>query len=302
VLCRAQKIQGSVVKKDIKTILIKRYLQPVVNPNDRLLLDLVFNENPSQNELDEFLTHWDIEREGAHKTMMLSYFMKMHPELSFTEYAKPRLEGLLRYYRFYNMRTLACFPGLGRALNRAGIPILVFKGLAMKLLRPELSRVMEDIDFIVPEEKYAEAIHIAENAGFEHKLEQDAEHAVDLIHFDKKCLIDIHKCPNLKYGPNISALLFDRARNINAYSVDMLIPCNEDMVFVILTNLLNNLIKKTSIKGVLYGLFDYKYLAAGKPGFNWDIVIDNAYRTRTTFDIRLALEIIEYLVPGIMPQ
>jgi hypothetical protein len=289
------------VKRDIKALLIKRYLQPVVNPSDRLLLDLVFKKNPTQNELDDFFSCWDIEREGAHKAMMLSYFMKMHPELTFSEYTKPRLEGLLNYYRFYNMQTLAHFPDLGKALNRAGIPILVFKGLAMKLLRPELPRVMEDIDFIVPKKKYAEAVHIAEKAGFDHHLAQDTKHSADLIHHDKKCLIDIHKCPNLKYGLNISAQLFTRAKKINAYGVDVLIPCNEDMVFVTLTNLLNNLIGKTSIRGVLYGLFDYTYLV-NKTNFNWDTVINNARKTKTVFDIRLALEIIEHLVPGIMPQ
>jgi hypothetical protein len=290
------------VKEDIKAMLIEHYLRPVVNPNDRLLLDLVFRQNPAQNELDEFFTRWDIEKEGAHKSMMLSYFMKAHPELTFSEYVKPRLQGLLEYYRFYNVQRLAHFPELGKALNRAGIPVLVFKGMAMKLLRPELPRVMEDIDFMVPKEKYAEAVHIAESAGFEHALERDPEHSADLIHRDKKCLVDIHKFPNLKHGSNINTQLFARAKKINAYGVDMLIPCREDLVFIALTNLLHNLVEKTSIKGVLYGLFDYTYLVNNKADFNWDIVIDNAHKTKTTLDIRLALEIIERLVPGIIPE
>ncbi|MDR2210030.1 MAG: nucleotidyltransferase family protein [Spirochaetaceae bacterium] len=290
------------MKRDIKELLIRRYVQLVINPRDRLLLDLVFKEGPTQTGLDTFFSSWDIEREGAHKALMLSYFMKMHPELAFPDYTRPRLEGLLNYYRFYNMQTLAHFPGLGRALNRAGIPILVFKGMAMKLLRPELPRVMEDIDFIVPDERYAEAVRMAEDAGFEHKLAREEEHSVDLIHRDKKCLIDIHRCPNLKHGLHISAQLFARARKTNAYGVDMLIPCDEDLVFITLTNFLNNLVNKTSIKGVLYGLFDYAYLVKGKEDFNWDMLIDNARKTKTTLDIRLALEIIEHLVPGIMPQ
>jgi hypothetical protein len=298
------------VKEDIKAMLIEHYLRPVVNPNDRLLLDLVFKQNPAQNELDAFFTRWDIEKEGAHKSMMLSYFMKAHPELTFSEYVKPRLQGLLEYYRFYNVQRLAHFPELGKALNRAGIPVLVFKGLAMKLLRPELPRVMEDIDFMVPKEKYAEAVHIAKSVGFEykfehtinHNLERDTVHSADMIHRDKKCLIDIHRCPNLKYGSNISTQLFARAKKINAYGVDGFIPCHEDLVFITLTNLLTNLSEKTSIKGVLYGLFDYTYLVNNKADFNWDIVIDNARKTKTTLDIRLALEIIERLVPGIMPE
>lgn len=257
-------------------MLIKHYLRPVVNPLDWLLLDLIFKKNPAQNELNEFFTRWDIEKEGAHKAMMLSYFMKAHPELTLPEYVKPRLEGLLTYYRFYNMQTLARFPDLGRALNRAGIPVLVFKGLAMKLLRPELPRVMEDVDFIVPEKKFPEAVHIAESAGFKHKLARDTDHSTDMIHRDGKCLIDIHKHPNLKYGSKISACLFNRAKKINAYGVDAFIPCHEDMVFITLINLLSNLVEKTSIKGVLYGLFDYTYLVESKTDFNWDIVIDNA--------------------------
>jgi hypothetical protein len=298
------------VKGDIKAMLIEHYVRPVVNPNDRLLLDLIFREKPAQKELDEFLARWDVEKEGAHKSMMLSYFMKAHPELSFSDYVKPRLEGLLQYYRFYNMQTLARFPDLGRALNRAGIPILIFKGMAMKLLRPELPRVMEDIDFIVPKEKYAEAAQVAKSVGFEykfeytvdHNLERDTRHSADMIHRDKKCLIDIHRYLNLTYGEKIDALLFERARKLNTYGVEAFIPCHEDLVFIVLNNLLTNLSEKTSIKGVLYALFDYTYLVNDKADFNWDIVIDNARKTKTTLDIRLALEIIEYLVPGIMPQ
>ncbi len=49
------------------------------------------------------------------------------------------------------MKTIAHYTKIGKALNKNGIEPLILKGGAMKYLRQELPRVMNDIDIVIPE-------------------------------------------------------------------------------------------------------------------------------------------------------
>ncbi|MCL2028953.1 MAG: nucleotidyltransferase family protein, partial [Deltaproteobacteria bacterium] len=129
---------------------VRRQYQQYVMERDRVLLDLVFNSALTQKELDEAMEVCDIDVLGAAKSLMLSYIMRDFPEFKFPDYAAPRLRGLIDYFRFANIRVLSHFSKIGKALNAAGIPVLIFKGGAMKILRPELCRPMGDVDVLVP--------------------------------------------------------------------------------------------------------------------------------------------------------
>ena len=58
----------------------------LLTKNDLKLLNLFFSETPTQDKLDSFLSTYDIEVAGGYKALMLSYFMRMHPELNFTNF------------------------------------------------------------------------------------------------------------------------------------------------------------------------------------------------------------------------
>ena len=119
----------------ITDALIENFYNEILTESDKKLLQLSFLENPSQEDLDNLLKNWDIEAKPASKTIMLSYFMKLHPDLKFTSYEEPRLKGLLNYEKFKNMKIIAHFKKIGRELNKNNIKPLVIKGGAMKFLR-----------------------------------------------------------------------------------------------------------------------------------------------------------------------
>ena len=59
------------------------------------------------------------------------------------------------------------------------------------------------------------------------------------------------------------------------YGVKALVPCYEDLMFITLLNLSNNLRDNTCRANLLYSIFDCKFLLKNKPDFDWNIVIEN---------------------------
>ena len=60
--------------------------QELLPPDDERMLKIALSANPTQEELDDFLSTWDIEKAGSHRALMLSYCMKAHLELKFPGY------------------------------------------------------------------------------------------------------------------------------------------------------------------------------------------------------------------------
>ena len=282
---------------------MRRLYQENVTERDRVLLDLVFSSSLTQRELDKALEVCDIEVLGGAKSLLLSYIMRDRPDLRFSGYAAPRLRGLINYYRFANMRVLSHFSRIGRALNAAGIPMLVFKGGAMRILRPELYRPMSDVDILVPPGRLAEAVKIGERLGY-HDAMTGSNTAVDLHAANDESALDIHHAV-FETGGGAEAFhrgLFARARETEAFGVRVWLPAHEDLAFIVLANLTKNLRGKTSLRGLFYALLDFKFLLADKPGFDWGIVRENIKNTDAELPVRFGAEFMNSLVPGIVPD
>ena len=286
----------------VMDLVIDNFINELIGESDIKLLKMVFSEAPSQKELNDFLAEYDIEAAGADKSLLLSYFMKMHPELSFNEYNGPRLKGLLNFYKFQNMKLISHFTKICNELKKENIKILLFKGGAMKHLRPEFSRLMGDIDVLVPEKDWKKAGFLANKMGYDCAWDI---HSVDLHPKDsEEGIMDIHKYIHMEtgYEKSINEDLFKRAKETKAFGVDVLIPLNEDLFFITLVNMFRNLRNKTSIKGILYALFDSKFLIDSKSDFDWNIVKENARKTKTEFQLCFAMRFINKIVPNLLPD
>lgn len=112
----------------IEDYIVEYFRKKYISPNDKKLLELYFKKEVSQEDLDNFLESWDIEKEGAHKALLLSSFMKKHPELNYPKYVKPRLDGMLKYYRFKNLNGISHFKKACSALRKENIDVLIMKG------------------------------------------------------------------------------------------------------------------------------------------------------------------------------
>ncbi len=285
------------------TDMVLDYLKrDIVTESDELLLNLVFSKKTTQKQLDDFLQKWDIEVTGGKKSLMLAYFMKMHPNLEFPEYVKPRLNGLLKFYRFQNMNLISHYLKICRELNNQGIEFLIFKGGCMKHLRPDLPRVMGDIDILIHEKDFDKAGRIVEQLGY--SVNKDV-HSIDVHKPDSKAgIMDIHKYIIFQSDGEKAFIpdLFKRAKVQNVFGINALVPCFEDMVFISLINMVRNLANKTSSAGIPYTLFDCKFLIDSKKDFNWNIVLNNVHKTKTQMHIYCATQFINRIVDGLLPD
>ncbi len=290
-------------KLSITDALIENFYREIMKPEERRLLQMAFEENPSQKELDKLLNIWDIEVKGSNKSLLLSYVMKRHPKLKFTNYEGPRLVGLLKYYRFQNLKVISRFSAIGKKLNENGIIPIIFKGGLMKHLRPELPRVMGDIDIIVPNKDFIKSAKIGVGLGYEY--DKIFTHSVDLHEKDsKEGVVDIHRLIYMDTGRenNFIKPLFNRAQRASVFGVECLIPSYEDLTFITLVNLARNLRDKTSQAGLLFSLFDCKFFIENKPDFDWEIVKQNAKKTGTQIQINFAIKFIDKISKNILPD
>lgn len=280
--------------------LVNRLYPMHVKSIDEILLNCVFDENVNQKKLNICLEKCDIEALGGAKCLLLSYLMQDNPELRFPEYSGPRIRGLINFWRFRNLKTLAHFSKIGRALNAAGITMLLFKGGAMKHLRPELPRTMGDVDIFVPREQKDEAVKICRDLGY--LLREDAEYAIG-FHTATEDAVDLH-FGLYDRGPNLDALyrgLFLRAVPRKAFGVEVLLPCHEDLFFLALSNFTKNLRNHTSLKGLYISLCDCRFLMRDKPDFNWEIVREDARNSGKELEVRFGVEFMNTIVPDILP-
>ncbi len=292
------------LKSDISITdaLIENFYEEILTLEEKKLLKLAFKNNPSQEELDEVLKLWDIEVKGANKSLLLSYVLKRHPDLKFSSYEGPRLKGLLKFFRFQNMKVISHFVKITKVLNDNNIIPVILKGGAMRHLVKDLPRVMGDVDILVLEKDFYKAIKLALPLGY--YFEKIDVHSVDL-HDDKtkENTLDIHKFIYFKTGKPKAFLkdLFKRASLQNVFGVKAYVPSDEDMVFIILVNLARNLRDKTSLGGLIYSLFDCKYFLENNKNFNWEIVKENAKKTKTQIQMNFAMKFINKISCDIFP-
>ena len=294
---------GFINSEKLLNIIVDGFKNELITSSDGNLLKLVFSENPSQEDLDNCLKNYDIEVAGGHKALMLAYFMKMHPSLTYSNYVGPRLKGLLQYFRFQNMKLISHFIKIGNELKKANINFLIFKGGCIKHFRPDLPRVMGDIDILVEKKNWEKCGHIVEQMGYDTCWDI---HSID-IH-EKGCLeegiMDIHKYIIMESNKEKSIIknIFKRATKQNVFGIETLVPSKEDLFFILLVNMVRNLRHKTSYSGILYNLFDCKFLIDSKPDFDWNIIIQNAKKTNTELHIYFAIQFINSIVPNLLPK
>ena len=282
---------------------VKKLSQNSIPKADRLLIQIAFNHEITQEKLDEFLNHWDIEAAGTNGAIILAYVMKMHPELKFDAYTGPRLKGLLNYLRFQNLELIGHFSKIGHRLNQQGIIPLIIKGGAMRSLRPDFPRVMGDIDILVRSEQEMNlSKQIIQELGYTYTSEDhsfDVHPKEDIL----KGILDVHQffgfLPSL--NETLNNEVFRRAKKTRVFSVEVYMPSMEDMFFICLNNLAHNLRNSFSISGIPQTIFDLTYLSAQKD-FNWDIVTQNIFITQTEATSYLAVRFIDQIVPNLFPK
>ncbi len=152
-----------------------------IREEDKRLIDLILSDNPTQADLDSLLYRWDLEVEGADKGLLLALFKQKHSELMFTRYVGPRLDGLIRYFRFKDVKFLVELNRFHGEMASRGIPFVVLGDMALRLMEPDTPRSVQLIEVGVPK-KYVK------------KAKDHASEMIGVVSLDESYLSHTHTC------------------------------------------------------------------------------------------------------------
>ena len=211
----------------------------------------------------------------------------------------PVLRGIYRKKGFENILVLNDALPLMRKLQEARIPMLAVKGAALRTgLLPGVSRMMSDVDLVVPEERYAESVQIAADAGFD--TSGHAMHSADIRKDGRGCA-DIHyrlfKSNIQKKEPD--CFRSDRIETVTRGGVSWYLPSPEIMFLHLMVNGLENMLSG-SHKSPLIWMADCVDLAENHP-LSFEAIAGkaDAYGVRPQF--RVAVMLLQRFLPETFP-
>ena len=274
-----------------------------LSQKEKILLDLYIKKSVTKEETDHLLYDfdYDIEKEKLTFNFLLAQLFQNNPQIEIPKDIKPRLEGVLRLFQYYNVPLLLGLKQLSKKLNENDIPVLLVKGAAMRILEPNKARMMYDADCAVPKEKFDKAVEISKSLGF--KINGIYTNAFAIIK-DSKQQIDLHHSlvKTYKDSNKIYKQLFDNAKKYNFYGSTVLIPNTEDFIFLLFNNGFDNIIYTQPFYKNVSWLFDGIYIIKNNKNINWNIIFEKAKETETLAQIKVMLELFNFFAPDIISK
>lgn len=280
--------------KDFLDFLILCYYRTINSKSKQKLLNFLFLKNLTQADLDNFLSDWDIEATGASLSLFLAYFMKAHPELEYPSYVKPRLEGLINYNRFKKVKLFENFSKITQKLNKNNIIPLVIGDIAVKCINQNADTrninliirckdfksvktlIKQNYDEVVAEKNHIK-IHLEDNLFINIFAKYD---------FDTKS----------KYAKNYLKYLFAESKRTKLYDTEVLLPSDEDIVFIELIEIAKIIKFNTGFENLLQSLTNIVYLKENYE-INLQKITDTAKMTQTGVQLKIASRFIDEIIP-----
>ncbi len=289
---------------DVEKNLLMCFYEEIVSAKNKRLMDFVFVQEKTQENLDKLFEVWKLDENDAKTALLLAYVKKQNPNLKWPEEILPRLNGVMNFFRFANLGLLAHYTKICKKLNEHDIVPMIIKGGAMKHLRFDLPRHMGDIDVLILDNaKYEKSLEIARDMGYEAEQEEGA-HSVDLhLPGSDAGILDIHRFLDLDidYDKKYLSMLLDGARQTNVFGTQTLVPDNEVLFLIALCNLTKNLHRNCSISGVLFTIFDCQFLMS-QEGFDINKVKKLAINFNALTPMFLAAKFVGMLLPGFLSE
>jgi hypothetical protein len=272
-----------------------------IGRGDLLLLHIVASEKLSQDDVPALAAEYENNRERADFNLIISHLESEYPDIQFSDDVVQNCRRISSLWRFRNLSLFNEFKNILNHLNDNDIPVMLIKGAAMRYFMPNYTRIMYDVDFLVPEPRYVKAFTIAENLGF-HGKGLDVPHSIDLVKGDFS--IDIHRSLNLERDCSATVeKMWKRASTATLFDVKVFVPAPEDMLFIMMTNAWHNImVQPVGHVKYSYWLFDCVRLIKKQPSINWNLLIDNAIETDTLCRIHILFQLIDKLLPCFLPQ
>ena len=253
-------------------------------PKEEFLLKLYVKEAVTDKEVYHLLYdfNYDIEKEDIEFNFLLADLLKNNPNIEIPKNIKPRLNGIINFFQYKNVQLLSCLKQLALELNIKNIPIMLADISTMRVLDKNKIRMMFDIDCAVPKENFNETIKIIKNLGFQ--IKRKYFKGIEITK-EKNKTINVYNAivKNDNNWDELYKQIFKRAKQYSFYGTNVFIANNEDIIFLLFNNGFWNIIKSNT-------------------NINWDIIIENAKKTKTLSQLKIMLELFDCFLPNIIPN
>lgn len=219
-----------------------------------------------------------------------------------------QLRGVLSHARFANVLTMSTFYRAARALADADIPFIAQKGLAFKLILPDVIRPMNDADIAVLKKDYSNSLDVATAAGFE--IKHDMLGSADLQYRDMG-RVDIHVQLFKGANPITTDMVMANATRYQYRDTDVFVPCPADNLAIIMCEFYGNFIYECGdptrklnrqFKQHPMWVLDAYNLIKNNPDFDWARVMQIAKLSGYEYQIRVMTKLLNKILPGLVPN
>ena len=263
------------------------------------LLQLYFTEDLLSKLLGRFFSQYDIELLEFQNVWLLSRLANRLHYVGVPKAEFPRVKGIAKRFTVENGRHFCILPGVLEAFNKADISVMLLNGTAMKAFYEAAeTRYRNAIDFLVHAGDIDSTGRILEKLGF--RLQ--GTYWGQRVYRKNDVSITVHSVyfrANMLTGD--LADIWQHALAINWQGKKAFVPCPEMMLLFFLVQGLEACslcISVNQANGFVNDFIDSKFFLT-VASFRWDMFIELAKKSNLALHVRLMLDVLNQLYPGL---
>ncbi len=222
---------------------------------EKLLIKSLFSDTITKQQVESFTVGLNIEREYNSYILLLSY-LGFHCDWKFfPKEIVPAIKAVNSYYQAENILGIKPLIEKIRILNRANIPVMLLKGLALKYYYAKgYTRIMSDFDVAVPQDKYDETIKLLSDKKAVYQGRAASYHGEIKIGRKK---IEVHRWIFKNNGEKDTDI-WERSYRIDFYGTSVYIMNPQDMFIHLLDNRSRDIFEGILVNRKSNWLFDIR--------------------------------------------
>jgi len=275
----------------------------LLSEKQKQLLNLFSYSALTQEELDHFLSDWDIEVTHSDEALLLSCVQKEHPELDFGAYNGPRLSGLYDFYKFRSMDFLYHFSRLLKALNEAAISQAVPNSGALFSAYPALYGMTCKLELCIADAQYATVEKIVSGLGYSCKKTGELlTIPVKGKTTEGQIIVQSFSAFARNTGVDWAADTADRAVEQELFHAKALLPCAEDQLCFYLSHIAATIRNNCNRQELLLAIAELVYLLRHEKDWDENLLTERILQSKTTAECILGAYFVNHIVPGLIPD
>ena len=264
------------------------------------LLQLYFKESLAPELLGRFFSQYDIELLEFQNVWLLSRLANRLHYAGVPKAEFPRVKGIVKRFTVENGRHFCVLPSVLETFNKADVAVMLLNGTAMKVFyEPTETRYLNDIAILVHEGDVKKASRILEEQGFR-LIGTFWEQRVYQKNDERIVLHSTYLRATVLTGD--LADIWQYSRVISWMGKKEFVPCSEMMLLILLVQGLEACcvrIQDAQNNYFVNCFLDSKFFL-DSCSLDWDKFVELAKMYGLTLHVRLMLDVLNQLYPGVI--